>query len=186
MRRSPLVLRVTLLASLVVSSAELAAQQSDSSRLLPDSSRLLRGTAVGVALDRYLIGDGGRGITAVSLRVTGLNPGRFGVDFAASTYLPALAEGVMLLGLDLGGAYNLSGANGTGLLRFGASTIIGASANGGGAVVGGYVGAGLVARVAPRLGVRTDITKRLYIAPGVGVATVWTVSVGLTSVGGRS
>jgi hypothetical protein len=165
-------LRVVLLASFAASSAELSAQS--------DSARLLRGTTVGVALDR-LLADGAEGATAVSLRVTGLNPGRFGVDFAAGTYLPAIAHGVILLGMDLGPAYNLSGANGTGLLRFGGSAIVGVSADGGGALFGGYVGAGMVARAGRRIGIRGDVTKRLYVVPGLGARTIWTVSFGLTS-----
>ena len=170
----PFVTSVVLLASFAVSGAELAAQQSD-------SSRLLRGTTVGVSLDRY-VADGGVGLTAVSLRVTGLKPGGFGTDFAVGTNLPAPAEGIMLLGLDLGPAFNLSGPDATGLLRFGASAIIGASSDGGAAaLLGGYVGGGLVARIGPRLGIRGDLAKRLYVAPGAGVGTIWTVSFGLTS-----
>ena len=78
----------------------------------------------------------------------------------------------------MGSAYNLAGVNATRLLKLGASTII---ADGGGALWGGYVGAGLIARASGRLGIRCDIVKRLYIVPGWGPGTIWTVSFGLTS-----
>jgi hypothetical protein len=171
----PLVTSYVLLASLVASGSELAGQQTD-------STRLLRGRTVGVALDRFLA-DGGSGPTAVSLRLTTLKPGGVGADFAVGTYLPALAQGVMAVGLDLGPAFNLSGRDATALLRIGASTIVGASVEGGvAALLGGYVGGGVVARIGPRLGIRGDLAKRLYyLAPLGGSGTVWTVSLGLTS-----
>ncbi len=165
-----------LLALVMFPVRELAAQQ-------PDSSRLLRGTAVGVALDRFTA-DGSDGITAVSLRVTSLRPGGFGADFAVGTYLPALQHGALLLGTDIGPAYNIAGPDVTLLIKLGGSGVVVVSSGGGGALLGAYFGGGLVARAGSKLGVRMDLVKRAYFAMGEDGSgfDVWTLSFGLTSV----
>jgi hypothetical protein len=176
--RVPLHRIFTLLALVVSPHLGLRAQQAD-------TSRLLRGMALGASLDRFTT-DGSDGITTVSLRITGLNPGRVGADIAITTWLPAIQEHVLVLGLDLGPALNLSGRNATGLLKVGASLVAAGGSGGSGTAYGAYLGGGLIARIGPNLGVRIDVLKRSYVGFGEGAVSVWSFSFGLTSVGKRA
>jgi hypothetical protein len=144
-------------------------------------SPLLRGRATGVTVDRFEAG--GFGITTVSLRVTELRPHGVGTDFALSAWPEALAHGGVVLGVDVGPAYNVAGPNSTVLVKTGLSTAAAGGGGGGFMALGAYAGIGSLGRLAPGLGLRLDAAIHRYIALAQegGSANVLSLSIGLTS-----
>ncbi|MBI4419688.1 MAG: hypothetical protein HY560_02600, partial [Gemmatimonadetes bacterium] len=104
-----------------------------------------------------------------------------GVAFSVAVPPRGFAYG-LVLGPDLGIAYNVSLPGATLLLKGGGSAVVGIGDGGGGAFPGLHFGAALVARTGARTGLLLDVTEHIYL--GVPVLSI---GVGLVALprGGR-
>jgi hypothetical protein len=134
----------------------------------------LEGTSKGVSLDRFLYD--GTGETAFSFRLTQLRPGRIGPDFSVSMFPQALAASALVWATDFGGAYNISAANTTILLKGGASALTGIARDLL-FVPGVHVGAGLIIRLDTHTGIRLDGVRHFYFEDGE-TEPIWSIGLG--------
>lgn len=103
----------------------------------------------------------------LGFRATPALAGRGGVDVAAAVFPDALADGVFFSMLDLDLTFGTRLAEDAILYpRFGASALVRAGGDGGGGVFGYNLGAGVLARTSPALGVRIDYTHRRFTSGG--------------------
>jgi uncharacterized membrane protein YdjX (TVP38/TMEM64 family) len=141
------------------------------------SPRLLRGVAQGATFDRFLYD--GSGITAFSFRLSDLKPGHLRPELGVSLFPEALPARALILAPDFGAAYNISLPLATLLVKAGGSAIAGLASD----LVfvpGFHVGAGLVARIDSRTGIRVDVIRHTYLAIGE-TEPIWSVGLGFTS-----
>ncbi|MGI8497457.1 MAG: hypothetical protein ACR2OG_07740 [Gemmatimonadaceae bacterium] len=145
----------------------------------------LRGSAIGFSVDRFApagvrLGDG---LTTVSLHITSLAPRQVGLDAAIGMWPEALRyNGLIVMGADVGGAYNISVPGATLLLKAGPSVLVAVGGFGGTGLVGGHLGGGAIIRLNDDLGLRADVVEHYYyVGRADGGFRAASLSLGITS-----
>ena len=126
--------------------------------------QLPQGFSLGATVDRYYI-DGGH-LTAASLRGVELRASRVTTEFGVGLILSRDDGGPTVLVTDLGAAYSVPVAGMHLLPHVGPTLAVTVGQREGAAAIGAYAGVGLVARLAGRLGIRADFTRRWFVSDG--------------------
>jgi hypothetical protein len=151
---------------------------------IPDSLPAKPATApwiFGGTFDRYLVE--GYQLSALSFRTTRLRPDHWTSDAAIGMVFDRGPGDPAVFTLDLGLAYNGQAPGSTLLIRLGATSLFAAQ---GGGVVGAYGGLGAILPLSRDVGLRVEGSRRWYLVTDGDAPAVWLVSVGFTSLGGRS
>ena len=166
--RRPITAVVLLVA---LARAHLAAQVP--AKPIPD------GPAIGVTADRYSFDR--TSLTMVTLHLSALKHNSFSSEFALGVFPTALASGVVVTSVDVGGARNFSYSGATVLLRLGASGLFALSpSGGGGAFPAVHAGASALFAVGPQTAIRFDFTHRSFLIPYEGLMPTFSVGVGIS------
>ena len=129
-------------------------------------------TTLGDEYESYSLFDTG-------VRLGSLKPNRVNADARIGTFPQALAEGAVVLSIDVDAAYVLPlGKAIAAAPRGGFSILAGGGGGGGVAAPGLTFGLGIVAGLAEPVGVRFDYTHRTYLGMGEGVGSS-TFSIGI-------
>lgn len=144
-----------LLALLVLSGGPgaLAAQEAPSG--------LPQGFSLGATFDQYFV-DGDRP-AALSIRGIELRPDHVTSEFGLGVLFSRNQGQSTLLLTDLGGAYQIPMAGMHLLLHGGPTLAISLEGESHSAAIGGFAGAGLIARLTGRLAIRGDISRRWFL-----------------------
>jgi hypothetical protein len=117
-------------------------------------------------------------LTTVSVRVNRLHAQGAGIDFAFTTLPAGLPEGAFVFAQNVGVAVHSVRPDGAMMLRAGGTLLGSVGSGGGGAMVGGYVGASAIIRLRSDAGVRIDATRYApVLAPQYGI---YELAVGVT------
>ncbi|MEP6691618.1 MAG: hypothetical protein ABJD07_10700 [Gemmatimonadaceae bacterium] len=137
---------------------------------LPAPVGLLSGSAIGFSVGKFVPAGArvGEGLTTVVLHVTRLEPKAVGLDVAVGMWPNGLSGGALVLGVDVGGAYNIGVPGATFLLKAGPSALVAVGMGGGAGAIGAHAGGGAILRVGPAIGIRADLVEHYYYGAGTG------------------
>lgn len=119
------------------------------------------------------------GAWQVGFRASPARPDRFGADIYLGTFPETLFHGFVLLLMELDGTYGAALSKDVTLFpRAGGSLIVGGGGGGNGGAFGYNVGAGVLGRVSPTLGVRADYTYHRFMS-GDATLSLSSVTIGI-------
>ncbi len=151
--------------------------------LAQDPRQIPVGASAGVTLDQLTFNVGSpRTATVLTFRSTRLERDAAALDLGAGLLLLPGAHG---FSLEIGPAWSFPLPRLTILARGGFTAVAAVSRSSVGGAVGGYLGAGALVQVAPRLAVRGDLSHSWYRDEVDGTVKAWRIGIGLSAIPGK-
>lgn len=143
-------------------------------------SRMPPGWAVGGSVQRVSLADDWA-TSVITLRATKLPERGVGTDFAFSVFPAGFGYGTLTFMTDVGVVAPARLSSVSLFARGGASVLAAVGREGGGGAFNAYVGAGMILRIAPSIGLRFDVERRFV--PGVDPRYgFFVIGMGITSI----